>query len=132
MLKPERQRALVAKLTAAFRRLCVETLIRASQNSTGVPAAFRRLCVETFPQLQITHHCVPAAFRRLCVETSPILASSSWPRPAAFRRLCVETRRRRRFHDPRSQPPSGGCVLKRDPSCRRFPPSTSRLQAAVC
>ena len=35
--------------------------------------------------------------------------------PAAFGRLCVETRRRNHQLQPqRSQPPSGGCVLKLD------------------
>ena len=33
--------------TAAFRRLCVETMPPAGQVSAAAPAAFRRLCVET-------------------------------------------------------------------------------------
>ena len=32
---------------AAFRRLCVETLINYSNILINLPAAFRRLCVET-------------------------------------------------------------------------------------
>ena len=50
-VKPDRAR-LLRGAPAAFRRLCVETLIRASQNSIGLPAAFRRLCVETLAQEQ--------------------------------------------------------------------------------
>ena len=33
--------------------------------------------------------------------------------PAAFRRLCVETAQSRQVSGLISQPPSGGCVLKR-------------------
>ena len=32
--------------------------------------------------------------------------------PAAFRRLCVETSARKVYEETRTQPPSGGCVLK--------------------
>ena len=54
-----------------------------------------------------------AAFGRLCVETSD--ADGDWytPNAAAFGRLCVETLRIRiMLCSVRSQPPSGGCVLK--------------------
>ncbi len=55
---------------AAFRRLCVETVLTVwVQAAVLKPAAFRRLCVETVFQLRPQRHCLPAAFRRLCVET---------------------------------------------------------------
>ena len=77
------------------------------------PAAFRRLCVETNHR----HHCFipdrPAAFRRLCVETAPPSAKVEIREPAAFRRLCVETNKLLQTASPKSQPPLGGCVLKR-------------------
>ena len=56
------------------------------------PAAFRRLCVETHDQAMRRLYALPAAFRRLCVETN----SSVSEKPQVF------------------QPPSGGCVLKRN------------------
>ena len=36
-------------LPAAFRRLCVETILEFDGLLTQIPAAFRRLCVETHP-----------------------------------------------------------------------------------
>ena len=78
-----------------------------------VPAAFRRLCVETIIRRKMSLHPNPAAFRRLCVETLIcVIMSLSTPQPpsggcvlkprlgqphmhkrqpAAFGRLCVET-----------------------------------------
>ena len=53
-----------------------------------------------------------AAFRRLCVETVGQQLSPREDRPAAFRRLCVETFILDFTHFEKSQPPSGGCVLK--------------------
>ena len=58
-----------AWVPAAFRRLCVETLVRERISFTGIPAAFRRLCVETRNGYKTTDGHDPAAFRRLCVET---------------------------------------------------------------
>ena len=56
----------------------------------------------------------PAAFGRLCVETSKNLPSRLLLGPAAFGRLCVETIRfPSRGGYSQNQPPSGGCVLKR-------------------
>ena len=101
-------------IPAAFRRLCVETVKRASldltrsqpplggcvlkllKNSTENgefkhPAAFRRLCVETGCQRPSRISGQPAAFRRLCVETIVDNFKIIGVEPAAFRRLCVET-----------------------------------------
>ena len=77
------------------------------------PAAFGRLCVETASR-RIPAHCVyPAAFGRLCVETNRILPFGAFVPPAAFGRLCVETPELRgNDSGKKSQPPSGGCVLK--------------------
>ena len=78
-----------------------------------VPAAFRRLCVETILATLLSTFGDPAAFRRLCVETSRNIGSSGIAPPAAFRRLCVETFHWQRLGKfPRGQPPLGGCVLK--------------------
>ena len=101
--------------------------------SEWLPAAFRRLCVETSWLPSESDCALPAAFRRLCVETTLIRRIGKLLAPAAFRRLCVETRLPSRKNQDRSQPPSGGCVLKR---CFRevgdVPATASRLQAAVC
>ena len=59
---------------AAFRRLCVETVIRGAPSIITNPAAFRRLCVETFFVLNTKFDIFPAAFRRLCVETPRSMA----------------------------------------------------------
>ena len=78
-----------------------------------IAAAFGRLCVETPLCFQMFVHSFAAAFGRLCVETTYPIPRRSKIRAAAFGRLCVETLQ------PlvgeigyRSQPPSGGCVLK--------------------
>ena len=58
-----------------------------------IPAAFRRLCVETMLDAGISKDDIPAAFRRLCVETRQLgRLFRSYKNPAAFRRLCVETK----------------------------------------
>ena len=54
----------------------------------------------------------PAAFGRLCVETSSSSSKDVEPPPAAFGRLCVETSVTILLPVLKSQPPSGGCVLK--------------------
>ena len=68
---------------AAFRRLCVETLIGNSGEFVKIPpAAFRRLCVETTEDLpKLTQIFTPAAFRRLCVETldTPCFSAAAFP-----------------------------------------------------
>ena len=51
---------------------------------------------------------------------------------AAFRRLCVETLEYYAFVADERQPPSGGCVLKRDFRRKGVGGIHSRLQAAVC
>ena len=80
----------------------------------SLPAAFRRLCVETENDGEHVVVLPPAAFRRLCVETKPRLSVRLMLMPAAFKRLCVETSLKSTRADARDfQPPSGGCVLKR-------------------
>ena len=56
----------------------------------------------------------PAAFGRLCVETIRPFRVWSEQTPAAFGRLCVETDLLAQFAFIIDQPPSGGCVLKRE------------------
>ena len=94
---------------------CVLKLLSHVQSQIGgIPAAFRRLCVETILTKPKRPKQQPAAFRRLCVETSLLTQSRSFNHPqpplggcvlkqydgesvvgvyspAAFRRLCVET-----------------------------------------
>ena len=76
-------------------------------------AAFRRLCVETYHHLHVLQCILPAAFRRLCVETFVISLLENRHVSAAFRRLCVETMGSRMGLGVHCQPPLGGCVLKR-------------------
>ena len=120
---------------AAFGRLCVETAYlstiqaRLNQPPSGGcvlkhhqlhqdfyrldPAAFGRLCVETVRcRGQPAGLSRPAAFGRLCVETIGSHRMTSAMSPAAFGRLCVETNLPAYSLQMRSQPPSGGCVLK--------------------
>ena len=62
----------------------------------------------------------PAAFGRLCVETKlRKMTGVTLSCPAAFGRLCVETAVKPKSDMKlTSQPPSGGCVLKRHkPKC---------------
>ena len=122
---------------------------------TRVPAAFGRLCVETSNGRQKFAKCWPAAFGRLCVETAQWRDNRKKEVPAAFGRLCVETSLLTVGRVFMSQPPSGGCVLKRDRCCKldfaitpaafgrlcvetaasishRQDAQTSRLRAAVC
>ena len=141
---------------AAFRRLCVETLIHGVERRTlcSQPPSggcVLKLCV--MPTLPIAVR--PAAFRRLCVETQaktmPPLRKTQPPSGG-----CVLKRYNRVFlYLRQNQPPSGGCVLKLlikflKPSSTFQPPSggcvlkqtvgrapelflnPSRLQAAVC
>ena len=75
-------------------------------------AAFRRLCVETLIDLIAESICSTAAFRRLCVETAAFGIVGVRFGAAAFRRLCVETRLEKQAASGCDQPPSGGCVLK--------------------
>ena len=77
------------------------------------PAAFRRLCVETTQSKHAPARTCPAAFRRLCVETTETTPRPQVKNPAAFRRLCVETASISASIILATQPPSGGCVLKR-------------------
>ena len=141
---------------AAFGRLCVETVHMNMLRNQPLPAAFGRLCVETsvtilLPVLKsqppsggcVLKHSIefkrgrgsgPAAFGRLCVETKNLY---EYPldclEPAAFGRLCVETATSCKLPSSRSQPPSGGCVLKREEVDTGLAVSpSSRLRAAVC
>ena len=81
----------------------------------------------------LTGDLYPAAFRRLCVETMDEAIEAGDAQPAAFRRLCVETLLMLMILRYKTQPPSGGCVLKHFLNLAYFSfPLTSRLQAAVC
>ena len=73
-----------------------------------------------------------AAFRRLCVETSESLpAPSGKSQPPSGG--CVLKRDKFRFKRAAfDQPPSGGCVLKRHENGFETLYGPSRLQAAVC
>ena len=70
-------RGVVLDEPAAFRRLCVETVIVFGSASETAPAAFRRLCVETDTQITMPAKSSPAAFRRLCVETAKSVTDTS-------------------------------------------------------
>ena len=54
----------------------------------------------------------PAALGRLCVETLGHFIPYLTDMPAAFGRLCVETLQFEPESETKTQPPSGGCVLK--------------------
>ena len=145
-----------AAFPAAFRRLCVETLLMSVILILFVSQPPSGGCV-----LKLNEHAYsprvtrPAAFRRLCVETGNSEHISYLCPPAAFRRLCVETIFGLRPAKATNQPPSGGCVLKHDKTCshpchhdpaafrrlcvetfktylKSLKWSSSRLQAAVC
>ena len=97
------------------------------------PAAFRRLCVETVVELPSALPWEPAAFRRLCVETYLQIKRSPFqtqpPSGGCVLKHCTVPA----FKTPKFQPPSGGCVLK--PMSRtvsELVAMPSRLQAAVC
>ena len=117
---------------AAFRRLCVETKRAVMVLRSRCAAAFRRLCVETPRGTPLPTAPRAAAFRRLCVETLRRLGCARPACAAAFRRLCVETSGWICKYANKSQPPSGGCVLKHPLAFGRFCRRRSRLQAAVC
>ena len=94
---------------------CVLKLTNKGSGYTSAPpAAFRRLCVETALYTDSILYWAPAAFRRLCVETPYFQPNFVKLSPAAFRRLCVETIFCAGAENEKIQPPSGGCVLKRD------------------
>ena len=98
-------------LTAAFRRLCVETHHHDSKTQK-VEQPPSGGCVLK-PQIQrVTLHDSSAAFRRLCVETfldvSPFLKSLQPPSGGCVLKLALDNQNRRGG----AQPPSGGCVLK--------------------
>ena len=84
-------------------------------------------------------HRHPAAFGRLCVETSLYSPPQSEGKPAAFGRLCVETTKESPKRLQRTQPPSGGCVLKQihftqeiRRSLRDQPPSGGCVLKQIC
>ena len=143
---------------AAFGRLCVETKPNSSRFAISIqPPSGGCVLKPRYPCLLPPRHQQPAAFGRLCVETERVCRHRQNTRPAAFGRLCVETKPSfEQMMEIHSQPPSGGCVLKRaaKPTPRPSsgqPPSggcvlkqmndfrrpsnrgeTSRLRAAVC
>ena len=57
----------------------------------SVSAAFERLCVETVHCDVVPFGALSAAFERLCVETLLRPKFRTSPISAAFERLCVET-----------------------------------------
>ena len=76
---------------------------------------------------------VPAAFRRLCVETELLPVKTNSKGPAAFRRLCVETVGGHGAGDKYgTQPPSGGCVLKRANARRKARKQTPAAFRRLC
>ena len=60
-------------MTAAFGRLCVETISGNSDWAATLPAAFGRLCVETDFAANAYKSAQAAAFGRLCVETEIVI-----------------------------------------------------------
>ena len=126
---------------AAFGRLCVETkytlLCRNGKHQPpsggcvlkpiqrAVIARFRVQPPSGGCVLKLSHtrtpfvEASPAAFGRLCVETNKLFCALTLPCPAAFGRLCVETFSRQSPAHRRSQPPSGGCVLKHPKTGKR-------------
>ena len=95
-------------------------------------AAFGRLCVETTWKSWPFCKSVAAAFGRLCVETATKSGTFEPLGAAAFGRLCVETLLNGISMNLPLQPPSGGCVLKRDTWASTVALTGSRLRAAVC
>ncbi len=71
VLKPDNVKDTHAQaLAAAFRRLCIETILLQHYIQKERAAAFRRLCIETRQWGHVIHSVIPAAaFRRLCIET---------------------------------------------------------------
>ena len=155
VLKPRHApRCRTCRQPAAFGRLCVETLQLTLNGAPPRPAAFGRLCVETthlLPHLvyilqppsggcvlklktfvKISGRLKPAAFGRLCVETFLTTKPLQWLNPAAFGRLCVETLRLLKYLEQKSQPPSGGCVLKPFCACRACCPSLPAAFGRLC
>ena len=76
-------------------------------------AAFGRLCVETLGCVHFVTetHQPPSGG---CVLKQLTLGGSPPRGAAAFGRLCVETHAIRSENTGSAQPPSGGCVLKRN------------------
>ena len=77
----------------------------------SVSAAFRRLCVETFSD-GVFRGFVAQPPSGGCVLKPTCYYKIEYVGTAAFRRLCVETRRVLICLSVSQQPPSGGCVLK--------------------
>ena len=80
----------ILESSAAFRRLCVETSVKAfpSKDSKQPPSGG---CVLKLSPCAFFENQRAAAFRRLCVETGNKKISLGDKDAAAFRRLCVET-----------------------------------------
>ena len=77
------------------------------------PAAFRRLCVETLLKAGICKKFRPAAFRRLCVETwCPLPTQPIYPGQPPSGGCVLKPAVRMPVFLSICQPPSGGCVLK--------------------
>ena len=66
--------------------------LQGNKFSNQSSAAFGRLCVETIYSRIFKYTNPSAAFGRLCVETSTLFVTFGGLFSAAFGRLCVETR----------------------------------------
>ena len=90
----------------------LKLLIYSSNGWALPPAAFRRLCVETVLVRVFDTLIDPAAFRRLCVETPcrcpclPVVFQP--PSGGCVLKLPIQQKLEMLL----GQPPSGGCVLK--------------------
>ena len=84
-----------------------------SEAQIQLSAAFARLCVETLSIIALIFIApYSAAFARLCVETLYPAGRGGKDFSAAFARLCVETLYPVGKGGKDFQPPSRGCVLK--------------------
>ena len=89
--------ALIIQLvTAAFGRLCVETLADAYTKTVAAQPPSGGCVLKQIPKPPTKPKFRPAAFGRLCVETKPVT--------------------KQKQND--VQPPSGGCVLKQNMGLR--------------
>ena len=111
---------------------CVLKLLTVHQLVFVLSAAFGRLCVETVrSSIYWRSECQPPSGG--CV-LKPFLMGffAVLSLTAAFGRLCVETQNQLFQTTPNPQPPSGGCVLKLEKFMEQWHGTISRLRAAVC
>ena len=118
--------------TAAFRRLCVETLTVFAGTISSYAAAFRRLCVETI-NIFFNDFCgfqPPSGGCVLKRDVKDVNGEKIAQPPSGGCVLKPEVSERLGISE--RQPPSGGCVLKLGYVCISLFSFPSRLQAAVC